>query len=79
MYRLEAECGQVALNSAGACPGDCPHQCPHRRYVAHAARGRLVGMQDAMTLMILVLALVGLGIAACEFGADTRDPPDAWW
>jgi hypothetical protein len=36
-------------------------------------------MQDVVTLLGLVLALVALGIAACEFGADTREPPDTWW
>ncbi len=36
-------------------------------------------MQDALTLLGLVLALVALGIGACEFGVDTREPPHAWW
>jgi hypothetical protein len=36
-------------------------------------------MQDFLILVGLVVALVAVGIAACEFGADTRQPPDTWW
>jgi hypothetical protein len=36
-------------------------------------------MQDALTLLGLLVALIVLGIAACEFGTDTREPPDVWW
>lgn len=36
-------------------------------------------MQDTLLLLGLVVGLIALGIAACEFGADTRQPPDKWW
>jgi hypothetical protein len=36
-------------------------------------------MQDLLIMIGLVVALIALGIAACEWGADTRQGPDAWW